>query len=441
MNFTFIHIVALALFLGSVSVQAEDSSCIDLMNAFLKKKPVVNTSENSLIKKINDTELADEVKKAIKDKLSTLEKKPSESELDSFLLFLDSLREKNQLKAIAEMDELTNPDTKAKFMRKHQKIQKIIDKERKKVVSSDGTLTPKMMNHMERYEKLAYGCRSTKWTPERKAAGASFKKFTIGIGLASSIGAYTYQNWDREFDGVWIGRLGYELTVGTLVGLIGSRIVSNPENTPMALALKRYFLSRGTGLVDMFAYGALFGISDEEARQRLTAIMEDPERKVEIEKLRKYMDEKNLYQKFKERFFEKLAEFKDSGEELNGDGKINDPISKKSIDWDDLTAEDLQNEEIQNVLLTAIMQQMYDEQKGDLIATGNAGSDRYAFHAAYGAIMLPKDTFISLYIYNTLCMGALNPKAAMIKAIGVFTLNRIIFDQVYYYIRRTSINQ
>ncbi|MFT6604685.1 MAG: hypothetical protein ACJARO_002209 [Bacteriovoracaceae bacterium] len=290
---------------------------------------------------------------------------------------------------------------------------------------------------------MAYGCRSTKWTPERKAAGNTFKKFTIGIGLASSIGAYTYQNYDRDIDAKWIGRLGYELTAGVLVGLVASKIVSNPENSPVALALKKYFFSRGTGLVDMFAYGSLFGISNEQAQERLDNLMKDPNRRAEIEKLRQYMDQKNLYQKFKESFIEKVKNFKQSGVgvENKGDGMITEPVSGNSINWDSMTEEDLEDDEIQNLLMTSIISQMYDEQKGDLIATGNVGSDRFAFHAAYGALLLPKDTFVSLYIYNTLCMGAMNPKAALIKAIGIFSLNRIIFDQIYYFSRRTSINQ
>lgn len=459
--FSLLARLALAGLLWANMPVAEASSCMDLMNGFLKGKPAVtesNSYSSWVLAEAKKLELEEDVLKALEDKLPTLKKNPSKEDMHSYLLFVDSLRKKNQLKAIKELHEVGNPEFNSKLMKKHTKIQKIIEKgvakEEKKItkriasenpsmpkVELDARVSKEMEEYAKKYERLAYGCRSTKWTPERKAAAKSFKKFTIGIGLASSIGAYTYQNYDKEFDGTWVGRLGYELAVGTMISLVASKIVSNPENTPIALALKRYFLSRGTGLVDMVAYGALFGISDEEAKERLDQILKDPNRKKEIENLRQYMDDKNLYQKYKDKFIEKLTEFKESGVEVEGKDKITEPMSGKSVDWDSLSAEDLQDEEIQDLLMTAILQQMYEEQKGDLIATGNAGSDRYAFHAAYGAVMLPKDTFISLYIYNTLCMGSLNPKSAMIKAIGVFTLNRMIFDQVYYYIRRMSINQ
>lgn len=443
------------------------SSCFDLMGGFLKAKtqvsaPAATPSFNSWAmaeaKKFDHEET---VLKALEKKLSSLKETPSKEDFKSYLLFLDSIREKNKLKSIAELNELGNPEFKSSLMKKHNKVQKIVAKEEKretvkltKRIETENPGIPKkelerrvskeMSEYMDKYERLAYGCRSTKWTPERKAAAASFKKFTIGIGIASSIGAYTYQNHDREVDAKWIGRLGYELVVGTMISMVASKIVSNPENTPITLSLKKYFLSRGTGLVDMFAYGALFGISDQEAKERLETMMKDPNRKAEIEKLRQYMDDKNLYQKFKDKFVEKVKQYKESSKDSGpqvGDGKILEPMSGKTVDWDSLSAEDLEDEEIQNLLLTSITQQMYDEQKGDLIATGNAGSDRYAFHAAYGALLLPKDTFVSLYIYNTLCMGALNPKAALIKAIGLFSLNRIVFDQIYYFSRRTSINQ
>lgn len=443
------------------------TSCFDLIGGFLKPKTQVVAPSNTskfkswAVSEASNFENKDSVALLLKNKILSLKKEPSKEEFSSYLLFLDSLNDKSKLKAIAELDELQNPEFKSSLIKKHNKIKNIIAKEKereavkltKKIetenpgipkVELDKRVSREMSEYMQKYEKLTYGCRSNKWTPERKAAGQSFKKFTLGIGMASSVAAYTYQNHDREIDAKWIGRLGYELTVGAMVGMVASKIVSNPENSPVALALKKYFFSRTTGLVDMFAYGALFGISDSEAKERLDSIMKDPNKKAELEKLRKYMDKKNLYQKFKEGFVTKIKELKQSNVEIDnqkGDGKILEPMSGKSLDWDNLTEEDLDDEEIQNLLLTSIVQQMYDEQKGDLIATGNAGSDRYAFHAAYGALLLPKDTFVSLYIYNTLCMGALNPKAAMIKAVGLFVLNRVIFDQLYYFSRRTSINQ
>ncbi|MBK26754.1 MAG: hypothetical protein CME70_22325 [Halobacteriovorax sp.] len=454
--------LAIASLLWANMPKAYATSCIDLMNGFLTVKTNEVSQTQSFkswaLKEASDLELSEKVLKTLDSKLSSAELKPDKEEFRSFLLFLDSLNEKNRLKLIADLDQLGSQEPTSKLIKKHKKIQKIVakgnEKQARKLTKEielenpgipksevEARVSKEMLEYSKKYERLTYGCRSTKWTPERKAAAQSFKKFTIGIGLASSIGAYTYQNWDRDVDAKWIGRLGYELTVGTLVGLVASKIVSNPENTPVALALKKYFFSRGTGLVDMVAYGALFGISDEEAKARLEKLMNDPNRKAEIEKLRKYMDDKNLYQKFKEKFVETVKKYKENGEPLKGDGKILEPISGKSVDWDSLSSEDLEDEAIQNLLLTSIMQQMYDEQKGDLIATGNAGSDRYAFHAAYGALMLPKDTFVSLYIYNTLCMGALNPKAALIKAVALFALNRAVFDQVYYFSRRTSINQ
>ncbi|MFT6071061.1 MAG: hypothetical protein ACJAT2_002706 [Bacteriovoracaceae bacterium] len=444
--------------------KAYASSCVDLMSGFLKADQVQTSTVNSFdswaMKEASQLELKEETLKALEKKLASLEKKPSKKEFTSFLHFLDIVRDKNRLKFVEELSEISNPEYSSTLMKKHRKIQKLIAKEEsreskkiaQKIVEENPGLSSKevkvkvskeMDAYMKKYERLAYGCRSTKWTPERKAAGNTFKKFTIGIGLASSIGAYTYQNYDRDIDAKWIGRLGYELTAGVLVGLVASKIVSNPENSPVALALKKYFFSRGTGLVDMFAYGSLFGISNEQAQERLDNLMKDPNRRAEIEKLRQYMDQKNLYQKFKESFIEKVKNFKQSGVgvENKGDGMITEPVSGNSINWDSMTEEDLEDDEIQNLLMTSIISQMYDEQKGDLIATGNVGSDRFAFHAAYGALLLPKDTFVSLYIYNTLCMGAMNPKAALIKAIGIFSLNRIIFDQIYYFSRRTSINQ
>src|SRR5690606_30302255 len=101
--------------------------------------------------------------------------------------------------------------------------------------------------------------------------------FTIGIGIVSSFGGMAYANRDNELED-WIGQFGYETVMGIITGNIASKIITNPRNSELSKAIKKYFLSRGTGLVDMGLFSLLFGAAQEEAAVRLDEILSDPQR-------------------------------------------------------------------------------------------------------------------------------------------------------------------
>jgi len=268
--------------------------------------------------------------------------------------------------------------------------------------------------YMKSYRKLSFECRSKTTNPTRKKAASIFKKFTIGIGIVSSFGGMAYANRDNELED-WIGQFGYETVIGIITGNIASKIVSNPRNSDLAKSIKKYFLSRGTGLVDMALFGMIFGANDEEAKARLEEVLSDPDKAARLRQMQQVFEEKKLYQKIKSTFIDKL---KSIGGKV---GLEDEPPFDLGVDWGNLSDADLEREDVQDVLLAA--------------------ADRYSFHAAYGLIMLPKDMFTTMYIYNTLCLGLAQPKTAIIKATAIFALNRLVFDQIYYSVRRSAINQ
>jgi hypothetical protein len=253
----------------------------------------------------------------------------------------------------------------------------------------------------------------------------------MGIGVASSMGAYTYQNWDRDIDGVWIGKLGYETTFNIFSSYISSKIVSNPATTAFVKSLQKYALSRGTGLVDMFAYSWLFGVQENETQERLNQLManlenESPGAREEILALSKSWQERGAYEKFKEELLGQLPSLLEN---------------EKDPDFDEILGGDLSDPETQELLMAMVAVELYQERKGDLISLGDAGVDRYAFHAAFGLLMLPRDMIVTKIIYDTLCMGQLRPKLALVKALSIFLANRLSGDQLYYWARRESVNQ
>jgi len=447
---TFLYILMSATY-------ASDKDCTKIIDAFFSKSTnVSNSSKQSAfikqqISKLKLNELTDEAVLTLQSIFKSKNDIKDQELLEQFLHFVNSQQEKNQNKIAKNGIYLFEKDMPHKSLKKFKKHVESIKKYSKKKLSKlidevklenpkasdkkvNSIALKKHKSSMKEYSKIYYGCKAPKWTPERKNAGNTFKKFTLGIGTASSIGAYTYQNWDKEKNAQWYGKISYEVVWGLVTGFLGSKIISNPSNSNIAKAAKKYLLSRGTGLVDMGIYGYLFSADYEKAKKQAREILADPTKKEEVKKLKAFLEEENLYHQFQQALdknYSNLSKSKIFEQSENISNKltaseIEEPIKYTENDVEALTA--------------AVMAQVYTETKGPLIETGYIGADRYVFHAGYGLLMLPKDIFVSLGIYNILCLGQQNPRKALIQALALYTINRVIFDQVYYYARRKAIN-
>tara|TARA_R110000868_G_scaffold132380_3_gene343178 strand:- start:3511 stop:4857 length:1347 start_codon:yes stop_codon:yes gene_type:complete len=447
-----IKILILAISLVSVVSAQAASDCSSIMHALMKREAQVRIDApleylRQYAKKLElPVEAIDEIAVQWNQGLSDLPKESAEN----WLLYVKTLLPENQVEAMQIMARMKSGDSD-KMIKRFQKIEKKIAHKQKKYreraikriqkklpeLELDEVLRRaehKTDLYMKSYRKLSFECRSKTSNPTRKKAASIFKKFTIGIGIVSSFGGMAYANRDNELED-WIGQFGYETVIGIITGNIASKIVSNPRNSDLAKSIKKYFLSRGTGLVDMALFGMIFGANDEEARARLEEVLSDPDKAARLRQMQQVFEEKKLYQKIKSSFIDKLKSM--SGKV----GLEDEPPFDLGVDWGNLSDEDLEREDVQDVLLAAAIAELYAEGEGELIATGNVGADRYSFHAAYGLIMLPKDMFTTMYIYNTLCLGLAQPKTAIIKATAIFALNRLVFDQIYYAVRRSAINQ
>lgn len=436
-----------------VSAQAQ-SDCGAIMRALMARGQSQTQVEPGLLRLKNyaqGLELSGEVVSELDQQWVQGLSEISNESAENWLLYVKTLAPKKQLEAMQMMGQMRANDSAEAIIKRFQKIEKkIAHKEKsyysralKKIEKANPELAPEEMSqlaqrqtshYMDSYRRLSFECRSKTWNPTRKKAAATFKKFTIGIGIASSFGSMAYANRDRELED-WIGQFGYETVMGIITGNIASRILSNPTDTELAKAIKKYFFSRGTGLVDMGLYGMFFGADESEAQARLDEVLSDPERAERLRELQHVFEEKQLYQRVRASLVEALVSLKETI------GLEQAPPIDLGVDWGALTEEDLAREDVQDVLLAAAISELYAEGRGNLITSGDVGSDRYLFHAAYGAIMMPKDMLTTAWIYNILCLGMGQPKLALLKATGVYVLNRIVFDQLYYAVRRSAINQ
>lgn len=448
-----LKVLIFAMTLTSVFTAHAASDCADIMRGLMikERQAQVDAPLEHLRQYAKDLELPpqgiDEIALQWDQGLNEI---PAHS-AENWLLYVKTLLPENQLEAMQSISRMRVGDSSDKIIKRFQKIEKKIAKKeatyRKREIKRIQKKSPELRMkdvlkradhktdlYMKSYRKLSFECRSKTMNPTRKKAASVFKKFTIGIGIASSFGGMAYANRDNELED-WIGQFGYETVIGIITANIASKIVSNPRNSDLAKSIKKYFFSRGTGLADMALFGMFFGANDEEARARLQEILNDPAKAERLREMQKVFEDKKLYQKVKSSFIEKLKS-------MTGKVGLEDaPPINLGVDWGALTDEDLEREDVQEVLMAAAIAELYAEGEGEMIATGNVGVDRYSFHAAYGLIMLPKDMFTTMYIYNTLCLGMAQPRTALIKATAIYAVNRLVFDQIYYAVRRGAINQ
>jgi hypothetical protein len=364
--------------------------------------------------------------------------------LELYLIYVKNLMKKDYPLALEGLNEILSTHPKNKWVKKFVRLERNVKKRLDKKVLSEFDRIAKERPELNRFEienivenertywhkqlrRTAMGCRSPRWTPERKLAKKNFEKFTLGIGLVSNIVAYSYQNRDKPVDGIWIGRLAYETAFGLLSGYLASKIVTNPENTPWVMAGKKYLFARASSVPDMFLYSAIFGVNQEDAKKKLKELTDGGVSWKEFQELKDTWEKKGVYQKFQEFIDQYLSDHPDDQ---------NFPFELKELQ----NPQELSKAK-REILMAMITAQIYEERKGEHIQTGDAGADRYAFHAAYGFVMIPKDLIITVLIYDTLCLGQLQPQKAFLQAFSVYLANRLIGDQLYYYVRRESINQ
>lgn len=404
--------------------------------------------------KFNKKELA-----LLKEASNKLKGKVSKEEFYSFVVYSKSLNEKKRLELLSSAMDLTlNRELATGPLKKFYKIGLSIDKkslsEYQKILVELETTNPKLSKKeiyslavgqvkvfRRAYEKMSYGCRSNIWTTERVAAKNAFLKFKLGIGMASSIAAYSYQNQDKfkEDKTKWASKLGYELTFAVVSSYISTGIISNPASSIIVKSGAKYLNARAQGLVDWALYAQLFGGSEKEAILKIEEIKNDENKMKLIKELQTYLKNEYFYTKYKKQFLNTLKPILIHGQL---DQKKNSSTSaSQKVDWDNLIPSDLDSPIVMKALIEASLAKTYEESKGGVLEYGSVGADRFGFHAAYGALLLPRDIAFDLYIYHILCMGSLNPKAAFVKALGIYVLNRMIFDQLYYYSRKHTINQ
>lgn len=378
---------------------------------------------------------------------SSLKKLPQDDNgirlVESYIAYCKSFDHLNRKRAYSDVRYLfaaPKHHKKSKHVQKFYKMTKKFDAYERKIEKQMFRKTSRMhapkkakelaakkaRHQREIYEKLTYGCRAKKMTPEHRMAARRFKQFYITIGFGATIGTYSYNNWDKEKDAKWFGNLGYDIVVQTALRWLSAKIQSNPHSPYLEKIFQSYTMNSVVDSGMAVTYSYLFGVSDEASQERYDKLKQDPNFDENIQKLIKFLEKEEFDKKF----------VKTLGGYLIKEDSEQGEILRREIKKDDLG-----DDEIKALILKAIARQIYQEGQGEWIRTGNRGMDRYVWNRLYTPYTTASSIAIGYLMYNTLCMGMNNPAVAVLKSLAIYTTHKVVSDSIGYYIRRRAINQ
>lgn len=431
------------LFLGLLSFQASAGTkddCRSMMLDFIAKADKLEnvsllknnwkkSEQKKFIDELKTLGFSDDATKTIIDGLNMQKDPVTPERARNYLTYVLSLSEKEQkvgLLDIAQLDAREmNSKHVEKFIAHEKKIQQKYDS-KKMTVKEQG-----------RYKELYYGCRALSPNEVNKNAAKDFKRFNLSLNLGTLGASYAFYNMDKEKDGEWWAKLGYDLGTTVFFSYVGGKIQTNPRDTQIVKSIKGYMSGRVMGLTDILVYDPMFNKEQEKAEKRIEELKKDPNYKEEIEALLKNYEERGLYRKLKAQIIDTVKSLPE-GVSLGIKGNS---VDENNVDWNNLSHADLDRPEVQDVLVAAAMMQIYHESKGEWIDTGDAGLDRYTYNAAFYAVMIPKSIVQNFITYKMLCMGQDNPKLSFTKAVIFNVASNFVVNQGLFGYRAKAINQ
>jgi hypothetical protein len=463
----YFNIFVLATFYATEVQANESESCQNSFKLFIKKS---NQNEHFVhkIQRISkDPQLISKRKKVYavanklgysKEQLENLETGlkmldhplPNRANILDYLVFAQ--KDKKSTQALTNFAELNSESPSSSVVKTYQKLQKKADREEEKQYKkllkefsgqaqrlTDGQIKLKARRASKAY-RLRYtnnrnACRAKGTNATKIAAAKTYTKFTIQIGLVSSVIGYTTSHWDDDKDLAWFHQLFYELGFGIVSGKIKSKVISHPTDGLAVKTIKNYVVGRSLSFLDSRLYSLQFDASKDVAKAKLEKLIKSEIFNQRIKNLAAIYNDKSAPHKWRDDFFNNAAKFL-----KNTTGIDRVPLTTNDLDWSKISVNDIENPKVRALILKTLLFEQYKKEQA-FFKMGDKGWDRFTFHSLYSMAALPHDMPKELIIYSILCNGALNPKKALLQALLIYTVDRLIMDQVYYGVRKKAIDQ
>ncbi len=370
-------------------------------------------------------------------------------QLESFILYTNTLKKGSRAKTIMQVEQVFNgnaakSDEINRFFKREKKLDQFearkFEKLKKEYASENGGELPERLLkrasteakvQRQIYQRLYYGCKSKSSSKmsfsDRELLSSKrrlFQKFATLSTIPMGITGFAIADWDKPKDLEWFSRVGYEIGMGMLLNSIAANFSSNIDSSFLKKIFQSYVFEASTDVADSSIYGSLFGISNKEVEEKFQEIFNDPDFTARLKQLEQYIEKEGW-----------LGEFKHAMSEYFNLQENNQPL-----ELDKLTLEDLETEEARDFILELIARELYYEEAGELIVSGNTTLDRYTYYRMYDLIQIPRGILIATTIFRVLCTSA-SPAKGMALSMGILLANRLIVKPMDYRFRNWAISQ
>lgn len=242
------------------------------------------------------------------------------------------------------------------------------------------------------------------------------------ISVGTMVVGYSYSNWDKPKDAEWFFNLGLGLGFGAAAGVLQARLIKDTGNKYYNLILN-YLYGRGSDIAYMGVDKAIDQLKkeDEEAL-KIQLKLKNIHSNEDFQRFKEVVSTENWYQSYRTKLFTALG-YMDS---VSIGGGI-----YKGVNFDNLTPEDLQDEDVQKVVIAALLAQEKERRKQAVIHTGNSLLDNFIFDSVYAAFKVPKDIIVNRMTTQIICLNMHNQRRGFTQAVGLNIMNQVLFADYF----------
>ena len=322
-------------------------------------------------------------------------------------------------------------------MRPHREILGL-GPENKELIKRARRLTEE---YMEQHRRFVYECRKRAVLKNTKhAVRSNFVSFSTWKRPAISIPFIFFYNRDRLLTEVSL-QVVVEYFFKTYGYKISSKIVTGVRDSDLVKLTKIYGFGNVYGILTSFALYHVFSWAEgREEEEIFQEMMQDRNKRRELHDIILAMKNDGKYEKFVEELFINFGRTLGRADLV----KSEEILSLDGIDWENLTAEDIQREDIRKVIKKAVTKYIYDKRREESTvdwfpASGYRAVDFWTFNSLYAIPMATLDYYFDVWIYNKFCKEATNISNAQWKMFKWYTGKRIISDIPYLFSRKLLI--
>ncbi len=272
----------------------------------------------------------------------------------------------------------------------------------------------------DKFERLYLQCMSTDKNQLQVLAHRRFSMANKVLSYGSSIIAYTQINWEKPKNLEWFERLGFGLAFRAVIGKLHSTLLNDSGNR-FHFIIKDYIFGRGATISFLSGFGILFG-DNKADQEKIQTLKASPTFKDDIKKLQEYANNDTLVLQYKKKLLAVLSQL----DVINLGLGVHD-----GVDFNNLTPTDLEDEDIQNVVIAAILSQEYEQHKAPMKLTGDNTDDFFVFDSVYSIAKIPKDIVLNRLVDRVMCLNSHNVSRGLNQAIGLTVLNQILLADYY----------